>query len=39
MRAAGRDGEEDFAFSVVSGSPHCIHILFGGMDISVQITS
>ena len=37
MGASGRDGEEGLASSVVSGSPHSIHIPIGSMDISVQI--
>ena len=39
MRANGRSGEEGHALSVVSGSPHCIHILISSMDISVQMAS
>lgn len=38
MGADGRDGEFCHALSVVSGSPHCIHILISSMNISVQMT-
>ena len=39
MRANGIDGEEGHTLSVVSGSPHCIHILISSMDISVHMAS
>lgn len=39
MGANGKDEEESLASSVVSGSPHRIHIPIGSIDISVQITA